>query len=123
MNRQDLCSEADGGQGGDDQVPDKKGNAAGWKQTLFEYVNAVNEAGLRGESGKLEQVADAEHRARLSAKIRRSALREADEGIRSIRSEMRARIENSDSSRRGAVADVAFHSVRSFEQRGQPWLE
>ncbi|RKP48979.1 hypothetical protein D7Z26_20640 [Cohnella endophytica] len=43
--------------------------------------------------------------------------------MRSIRSEMRARIEKFNESKGEVVADVSIHLVRSMEQRKQPWME
>jgi len=96
-----------------------------WKESLFAYVNLLNEVGLHGEanSHKLREISDAEHRKRLSQRLYWTARREAGRGIKQLRSEMRAKIERQNAVRGEAVVDLAIHSVRSYEQRGQPWLE
>jgi hypothetical protein len=105
-------------------VPGSKRKQTDWKQALVGYVNIVNEAGLRGDPGLLSVVPDAGHRNRLGARVRAAAHREAESGIKPIRSEIRARIErHSAGGDQEMVADVALHSVRSLEQRGTPWLE
>ena len=96
----------------------------GWKQTLVDYVNAVNEAGLRRNDSVRRMVADPQHRRRLAARLAEEARREAAHGIRITRSEVRARVERHDASGgRDAVADVSLHIVRTCEQWGIPWQE
>jgi hypothetical protein len=96
---------------------------ADWKQTLFGYVNAVNEAGLQGDEALLRSVADAGHRNRLVFRIREAARKERELGIRTERSEVRARIERQHVSSGDALADVALHSVRTYRQHGLSWQE
>ncbi|TJY42394.1 hypothetical protein E5161_10395 [Cohnella pontilimi] len=108
-------------------MPESKINPADWKQAIVGYVNAVNEAGLRGDTGLLyTAVPDAAHRNRLAARAQALWQREAERGIRALRSEIRARIERYSAVGAGdkeLVADIALHTVRSFEQMGTPWLE
>jgi hypothetical protein len=108
-------------------VPESKRKLADWKQALVGYVNAVNEAGLRGDVGLLHAaVPDAGHRNRLAARVQASSQREAERSIKALRSEIRARIERYSAAGAGdkeTVADVALHTVRSYEQLGTPWLE
>lgn len=95
----------------------------GWKLALVEYVNVLNEAGIRGDPRLLGQIPDDDHRIRLGAKVRAVGRRDRECGIRAVRSEMRARIEHSRVFARSAEADIAVHSVRSSEQNGEPWVE
>lgn len=96
----------------------------GWKQTLVNYVNALNEAGLQRNGQVRQMVTDPHHRRRLAARLAEEARREKDRGIKVTRSEVRARIERHESEgHRDASADVAMHVVRSCEQWGIPWQE
>lgn len=96
----------------------------GWKQTLVDYVNALNEAGLRNHGQVRQMVTDPHHRRRLAARLTEEARREAAKGIKVTRSEIRARIERHETSgQRDASADVAMHIVRTCEQWGVPWQE
>jgi len=94
-----------------------------WKQALFGYVNTINEAALNADSRKLLDVPDREHRDRLSERLLAEARRDAKRTIRTLRSEMRVRIERHQAARGEVVADLAIHLVRFMEQYGQPWSE
>lgn len=95
-----------------------------WKLALYEYVKAVNEASLR-QSDPLQRILpDPLHLRRLRARWTEEAAREAASGIKIIRSEVRARIEQQAFiGEQGAVADVVLHAIRTCEQRGIPWQE
>ncbi|MFC5404548.1 amidase domain-containing protein [Cohnella soli] len=94
-----------------------------WKQALFDYVSVINEAALQADARKLRGIPDKAHRERLTGRINLSAARDARTAIKSVRSEMRARIERFKTGRTDAVADVSIHLVRTMEQRKQPWVE
>ncbi|MBW5445646.1 hypothetical protein GE107_06155 [Cohnella sp. CFH 77786] len=96
---------------------------ADWKETLFGYVNTVNEAGLRGDDSLLRDVPDALHRNRLAARLAETARRDASLGIKTARSEVRAKIERHSGGGKEVLADVALHVVRSCEQQGVTWQE
>lgn len=104
-------------------MPESQKKQADWKETLYGYVNAVNEAGLRGDPSALRAVPDALHRNRLSARLTETANREALLGIRTVRSEVRARIERHSENGKDVWADVSLHFVRSCEQLGVTWQE
>ena len=97
--------------------------AAGWKQALFEYVNTVNEASLRGDETRLRAAADPAHGSRLAERMLRASRRDAERGIRVLRSEVRARIERHTDLGREVTADVALHMIRTCEQKGVEWQE
>lgn len=102
------------------------GTQEGWKQALFNYVHAVNEAGMRRDDRLLQRVPDAAHRRRLSGRMAEEHRREIALGIRTARCEVRTRIERQSQSLSGdgdAFADVALHIVRTCEQRGVVWQE
>ncbi len=94
-----------------------------WKQVLFEYVNTVNEAGLRGDDSRIRAAADPVHGKRLASRLMQNARREAERGIRTSRSEVRARIERYAGTGKEVRADVSLHVVRVCEQRGISWQE
>jgi hypothetical protein len=94
-----------------------------WKQALFGYVSSVNESLLYGDISKLRDFPHNGHRERLKQRLLKATERDVLASIRSVRSEMRARIERYQVNRSEAVADVAIHLVRSMEQRSQPWIE
>lgn len=96
---------------------------AEWKHALFEYVNTVNEAVLRGDESRIRAAADPAHGSRLAERMLRAARREAERGIRVSRSEVRARIERCTEGGREVTADVSLHMVRSCEQKGVEWQE
>ena len=96
----------------------------GWKHTLVDYVNAVNEACLRKTDNVQRMVADPQHRRRLAARLREEERREAVHGIKITRSEARARVERHQAAgQRDAAADVSLHIVRTCEQQGVTWQE
>jgi len=94
-----------------------------WKQALFEYVNAINEAALSTDSRKLRDIPVGEHRERLSERLLLAARRDVNSATRTVRSEMRVRIERYQAVRSEAAADVSIHLVRLMEQRNQAWTE
>jgi hypothetical protein len=95
-----------------------------WKPVLVEYVNAVNEAGMRRDETLLRIVPDSAHRRRLSGRMNEELRRETALGIRSLRSEVRTRIERQSRYGDGDVTcDVALHIVRTCEMRGIAWQE
>lgn len=94
-----------------------------WKQALFGYVSAVNEAALHANPRKLRDIPDREHRERLESRLLHESRRDAKRGIRAAKSEMRVRIERSQQARGEAAADLSVHLVRAMEQFGQPWTE
>lgn len=96
---------------------------ADWKHALFEYVNRVNEAALRGDDAFLSSVPDPAHRKRIAARLTETASREAALGIRTTRSEVRAKIERRSGDGKEAVADVSLHTILSREQSGIAWQE
>lgn len=104
-------------------MPNQSTKAAEWKDALFRYVSALNEAVLSRDSGVLGKIADVAQRDRLAKRMRVTILRERRSGIKPLHSEMRARIEQHRAGPVEAVADIALHTVRSFEQLGQPWQE
>lgn len=104
-------------------MPDSKKAQTAWKQTLFDYVNAVNEAGLKGDDSLLRSVPDAVHRNRLKTRLSEMVRRESECGIRAIRSEVRARIERCTENGSDVSADVSLHVVRTCEQMGFDWQE
>jgi len=111
------------GREGAGSVPASVRGEADWKNALFEYVNSVNEAGLKGTDDALRGVKDPEHRRRLSLRLSESMRREAERGIRILRSEVRTRIERRFGGGRDVSADVSMHVVRTCEQRGIEWQE
>lgn len=104
-------------------VANQAPKAAEWKDALFRYVNAMNEAALSKDSGVLKQIADVGQRDRLAKRLRVTMLREKRSGIKPLNSEMRTRIERQRANSGEAVLEIALHSVRSFEQSGRPWQE
>ncbi|MFC5530353.1 amidase domain-containing protein [Cohnella yongneupensis] len=104
-------------------MPNQTPRAAEWKDALFRYVNAMNEAVLSRDSGVLKQIADVGQRDRLAKRMRVTILREKKSGIKPLHSEMRTRIEKQRVNQGEAVVEIALHTVRSFEQSGQPWQE
>lgn len=104
-------------------VSNQAPKAAEWKDALFRYVNAMNEAALSKDSGVLKQIADVGQRDRLAKRMRVTLLREKRSGIKPLHSELRTRIERRRVGAGEAVLDIALHSVRSFEQLGRPWQE
>lgn len=96
----------------------------GWKQTLVNYVNALNEAGLQRNGQLRQMLTDPQHRRRLAARLAEEARREAARGIKVTRSEVRVSIERREATgERDASADIAMHIVRTCEQWGIPWQE
>jgi len=95
----------------------------GWKQALFDYVNAVNEAGLGGDPEPLRRIADEAHRARLGRAIRAAARRQAEGALRPVRSEIRTRILRHSRVGSEAIADVELHHVRTYGESGSAWSE
>jgi hypothetical protein len=104
-------------------MADFQADPAEWKHVLFEYVNAVNEAFLRGDESRIRAAADPAHGSRLAERMLRAARRDAERNIRVSRSEVRARIERFTQNGREVTADVSLHSVRSCEQKGVEWQE
>jgi hypothetical protein len=104
-------------------VPNQASKAAEWKDALFRYVSAMNEAALSRDSSVLKQISDIGQRDRLAKRMRVTIMREKKSGIKAIHSEMRTRIEHHRANQTEAVAEIALHTVRSFEQLGQPWQE
>lgn len=104
-------------------MPNQASKAAEWKDALFRYVSAINEAALSRDSGVLKQIADIGQRDRLAKRMRVTIIREKRAGIKPLHSEIRTRIESHRANSAEAVADVALHAVRTFEQNGQPWQE
>jgi len=94
-----------------------------WKQSLFEYVNAINAASLGTDLRKLGEIPDREHRERLNERAQLAARRDARWAIRTARSEMRVKIERYQSARGEVAADLSIHLVRLMEQRNQVWSE
>lgn len=103
--------------------PNQSSAAAEWKNALFRYVSDMNEAVLSRDSGALSKISDPGHRDRLAKRMRAGILRERESGIKPLQSEMRVKIERHRINPIEAVADIALHAVRSFEQLGQPWQE
>jgi len=104
-------------------VPNQASKAAEWKDALFRYVSAMNEAALSRDSSVLKQIADIGQRDRLATRMRVTMLREKRSGIKPLHSEMRTRVERHRENQAEAVAEIALHTVRTFEQNGQPWQE
>jgi len=94
-----------------------------WKQALFDYVNAVNEAGMNMNSRSLRDIHDKEHRDRLNKRLQLAERRDKQWEIKTARSEMRVKIERHQTRKDEAIADLSIHLVRTMEQRGQPWSE
>ena len=103
--------------------PNQSSAAAEWKNALFRYVSDMNEAVLSRDSGALSKIPDPGQRDRLAKRMRAGILRERESGIKPLQSEMRVKIERHRINPIEAVADIALHAVRSFEQLGQPWQE
>ncbi len=99
------------------------GGNTDWKQALFEYVNAINEAALSTDTRKLRGIPDREHRERLNERMLMAARRDAKWAIRTVRSEMRVRIERYQAARGEVAADLSIHLVRMMEQRNVAWSE
>lgn len=95
----------------------------GWKQALADYVNIINESGVREDPQPLGALWDLEHRIRLVRRLRASARRNRELGIAPVRSELRAKVFRQAGGDREAVADVELHLLRSWEQHRRPWLE
>lgn len=102
-----------------------RSEGAEWKDALFSYINEMNEIGMQSERwlSKSSGLTSASHRQRLLRKLRVCARRDAELGMRQVRSEMRVRIERHRTGLSEAQADIAIHHVRSWEQAGQPWIE
>lgn len=94
-----------------------------WKQALFGYVSTINEAALHADARKLNEIADREHRERLTRRLHLATGADSGWAVKPLRSEMRAKIERHQTIRGDIVVDIAIHSVRSMEQRNQPWME
>ncbi|MFC4598537.1 amidase domain-containing protein [Cohnella hongkongensis] len=99
------------------------GEDTDWKQALFEYVNTINEAFLNADSRKLRDIPDKEHRERLNERVLAAPRGDGKWAIRTVRSEMRVRIERFQGTRGEAAADVSIHLVRMMEQQDRLWSE
>jgi hypothetical protein len=108
----------------DSEVFPMSGQQTDWKQALYGYVNAINEAALHADSRLLrEAIPDRRYRERLNERVLLAARRDEQQGMRTTRSEMRVRIERSQVLRGEAAADLSIHLVRVVEQRNQYWSE
>ncbi|WEK53645.1 MAG: amidase domain-containing protein [Candidatus Cohnella colombiensis] len=102
---------------------DQKEISAEWKAIIFDYVSRMNEVMLNRSVEMLVGLTDFEQQKRIERCLKALGERELREGIKPVRSEMRARIERIQLVRGELLTDLAVHQIRTFEQRNLTWTE